>query len=1137
MKKSLPLIGSLIAGILVLVFFINLGFKDKAVIRSTSDRTSRIQYALVNEDKGANFEDSWYALGTDFVTLINKDTTNQWEVTTRSAAISGVRNGQFDAFIIIPQDFSERLLALQTATPEKALIEYQVRDGQNEITNQAIQGKVNDILKDFNQRIIQMYFSSVIETLVEAQQNVNQIAGTQIDYQTKLENSIYTPFKEVPINFTSVLDTTSILDEDHKAFAIEQEAFVTSVQSLLDSNNSSLEMSGETIEGVKTSVGNYTEEANEKIEQSVDQFNQQFELQKEQLTEQWQKSTDDYRSQFEQLNATITNQFGDFYTVNEQKNSGVLANFLTEIKAFQDTQSTEIAELSTEIGNLQNQVKQLDELKKELALTYYNDENATPETATDEGTKQAIINLMTKESDDQSKLGEEYREVLEENLEKVPYDSLESLLDALVAEDVIDGNAAAVFYDELNIVKKYADDFEKPIGTSAQFAYLESPLTHDEIIDVPLQHVTFTINTDEDTTIVLQEDEEDRGTVAFDLDERVLRNMVDYLNRQLSAYNYQTSITGVTDTSFVISKPTEIVSEVDEGTTDDDKPVDDEENKETPKEPLLPDTISLTADLPVIWYLTETQQETSFNEIHYSWMVNGISQNTNQYAVYLPLYQPLLNDLPELLKQFQMLDITAQQIVTLFGNPNQSLSIQTYASMLEMPENKGKTIADLAEEQSIYRKYDNISNAEKQELVTDRLFEEYKKTGNKLYEDTEKQIADLQQVIGTENDQNTGGSTSTLYGALNMMTAPDQLLQEVQKLNGWFTQAQLQVNSAYESWGEADKIGPESIINENNPHPEPNDNQALSSEADSLVEMVQTLIQTSKETSAAMVDSAARVRDVAPAIEEIKESTTRVQDNANDILTELSLSIDESKKTVEETEGYAKTFDQVLANTKNGGTDNPQVFDFLSNPVQGNGVFGQTRQVSLVPYYATLIGAFLVLAIGIALQEFMRKRIITEDDVLADPTRIWQNVPNTLLVISVTALISMLYAGTLTVSSGVTHAVPWFVFAFLVFGSNFLLSVGLLRQFKKITIYVWAMILGLFFMLSPLLGIATKTGSLSNILYRISPLQNIQNGFTTLINGGKLSWVTYLMLVGLIFLGIIVNLLARPDNRTRSEKW
>lgn len=275
-KKGIPFALAIGATFLLLLFFIHLGFKDENVTRSSKDQTTKMQYALVNEDKGASFEGKRYALGSDFVTLINKDTANRWETTTRNIATSGVENGQFDAQIIIPQDFSEKLLSLQAVSPEQASVEYQVRDGQNELTNQAIQDKVNTILKDFNQRVIQMYFSSIVGNLVIAQQNVNQITDTQLLYQNQLEETIQQPFKEIPMNYTTVLSTASILDEDNKLFTTEQEAFVKSVQTLLESNNQSLESTSKATEDTKKSVGEYSKEANEKIKKSIAQFNEQF---------------------------------------------------------------------------------------------------------------------------------------------------------------------------------------------------------------------------------------------------------------------------------------------------------------------------------------------------------------------------------------------------------------------------------------------------------------------------------------------------------------------------------------------------------------------------------------------------------------------------------------------------------------------------------------------------------------------------------------------------------------------------------------------------------------------------------------------------------------------------------------------
>ncbi len=257
----------LISYVLLSQFLTHISLKNENIVKISNDETIKMEYALVNEDLGADFDGKRYSLGSDFVTLINQDSQNRWETTSRNIADAGIESGQFDAKIVIPQNFSENILSLQSVSPEKATIEYQVRDGQNAMSNQQIQEQVHLILRDLNQRVVQMYFSSVISNLSEAQFNVTGIIEEDTEYQTNLQTKIQTPFKELPGNFTSVLDTTSILSEENKIFDIEQKAFVSAVSDLMESNNSELESQIQTSKGVSESVGNYTEEANKKIEE------------------------------------------------------------------------------------------------------------------------------------------------------------------------------------------------------------------------------------------------------------------------------------------------------------------------------------------------------------------------------------------------------------------------------------------------------------------------------------------------------------------------------------------------------------------------------------------------------------------------------------------------------------------------------------------------------------------------------------------------------------------------------------------------------------------------------------------------------------------------------------------------------
>lgn len=637
LKQKQPFILAIIASLSLLLFFAYIGFKEKSIITSTASPTTKMQYVLVNEDRGADFEGQQYLLGTDFVTLINKDTANRWETTTRNIATAGLENGQFDAKIIIPQDFSEKLLSLQSINPEKAIIEYQVRDGQNEITNQMIEEQVNQILTNFNQRVVQMYFSSIVGNLSEAQQNVNKMTNTHSNYQQNLENSIYQPFQNISDNYASVLDSTSILDTTNSAFKAQQQAFVDSVQSLLERNNTSLEETHKETENVQETIVDYTKETNEKITGAIDQFNQQVILQKNQLTTQWENATTDYRNQYDLFNDAILAQFSNFYTPNEQNSFGIYWDFLAQATAFQTNQQTRIEEIQQQITELESQVEQLERLKGQIANAYYNDPTSTPATATEVQVKNAIIKLMTNQRNE-PKLDGAYQSVIEEILPRISVDSLALLLAELQNQAVISQDQAAIFNDELAIVTRYAHDFDRPIGSEASFAYLEPKAQHDAMISLPTTNQQMSIELNQDTFLSIQAEEEQQGMLFFDPTYDFIE-METQLNQLLAPYNYETAIRVDTNHSFTIVQPWTIEPE--------------EETEETYQRieyPSLSDKLNFEVSIPLKWQLTPEQQTTSYNQVFYTWMINEREQPMSEFSVYLPMDQPLIDDVPQILE-------------------------------------------------------------------------------------------------------------------------------------------------------------------------------------------------------------------------------------------------------------------------------------------------------------------------------------------------------------------------------------------------------------------------------------------------------------------------------------------------------
>lgn len=1108
---------SILAGsILFLSVFSYIGFKNDNVQQTSNEKVTKIQYVLVNEDKGALFEDRKYSLGTDFVTLINQDTTNRWVTTTRDVASRGVEEGQFDALIIIPQNFSERLLSLQSINPEKALIEYQVREGQNEITNQAIQVQVNDILKDFNQRAVKMYFSSIVGNLTEAQQNVNQIVGLETNHKNQLETKIYLPFKEVPENFLNVIDITSILEEDNKVFTSEQEAFIQAVVQLMEINNTGFENNSKSTEEVQKSVNDYADEANEKLATSIKLFDEQFEMQKTQLESQWQNDLEEYKAQYDAHDTQIKEQLGVFFTSGseESESTGVYANFLTNAYAFQGTQSNRIEELRSEIADLEIQVIELTNLKGDISEKYYNDRSVNPEEATEDQVKLAISKLLSP-TEIKSEIGEDgqYSDAVNDELTKIQNFALPSatdfpiLINTLLNKEILTQATSEELKASYNVVTQYDPTLT---GNGNQFNLLSTdPKENLSSLFTVTNTVGVNLNpgTSQNLDFSHTFDSGSSGTIELvnldliraDLEEEIITNLSN------SDYTATVTMNGTQLKIAIIPK---------------------DEEASTP--PIAPSTtqISYTFDSQIKWTYSNDYSNNEYFQCNYSWSLDN-TKTSGRLGAYVDKDQPLKQDLLDLFSLFTTLTSAAEKLTTIYADPT-NLNVINFSQYIS--SNPEKPFSELATSDSVYWLYNNVTDSKKIAQISDTLYEKYKENGDTLFYDIEEQINKLKATIGASDDKNED-ETLTLYGTLNLMTVPDMMLQEAILLKDWFDQANQEIDETYKSWRETDKFAPVSIITDDTLHPERNETTVINTETENLVKNIQTLASSSIETVKTTEETAAKVKDVAPTIQVLRESTDKVKTDTDDILTNLDKTVTEVYEQTTDNTKYAETFDKVLANTKNGGSDNTAVFNFLSNPIEEKGDFGKTRHNSLIPYYATIIAAFIIILVATAMQKYMERRKVSETDLLINPSRAWYNTSNVIVIVISSFALSIVFAVNLSLAVGMNARIAWFSYGFLVLLAGLLLLIGCMRQFRIPTLFLSGAMLGLFFMLSPLLGVTIQSGTFTNLLYRVSPLQNIQNGFTALLNGGSIGWASYLALGALAIGGILLNFLVKPEDR------
>ena len=201
MKKNriFKYIGSslLALGLLALIIFLNLSVQKNTTIsnenNAKANQQTKLNVAIVNEDKPVYVDTKEYNLGASYVKNIERDNSQNWSVVPRGAADSGLESGKYQLVLTIPSDFSEKILDINSINVDKTTINYKVNaQGNLQVENDANK-LAKDIVSDLNGQLVDMYMASILNNLYTAQKNVqasSQIQATNIgNYRTNLYNT------------------------------------------------------------------------------------------------------------------------------------------------------------------------------------------------------------------------------------------------------------------------------------------------------------------------------------------------------------------------------------------------------------------------------------------------------------------------------------------------------------------------------------------------------------------------------------------------------------------------------------------------------------------------------------------------------------------------------------------------------------------------------------------------------------------------------------------------------------------------------------------------------------------------------------------------------------------------------------
>ncbi len=293
MKKNriYKYVGSSLLALLLLLMMVllNLSVQKNTTINNENNakvnQQTKLNVAIVNEDKSVYVDTKEYNLGASYVKNIERDNSQNWSVVPRGAADTGLESGKYQLVLTIPSDFSEKILDINSINVDKTTINYKVNaQGNLQVENDANK-LAKDIVADLNGQLVDMYMASILSNLYTAQKNVqasSQIQATNIgNYRTNLYGTAINSKNIFPTLYSmssSSVDANGVLKTGLESYL---QSFNRFDESQVKYNNTFRELSN----NKEQAKQNYADVIEKLISKSRDEVKEQVDSYKQELME------------------------------------------------------------------------------------------------------------------------------------------------------------------------------------------------------------------------------------------------------------------------------------------------------------------------------------------------------------------------------------------------------------------------------------------------------------------------------------------------------------------------------------------------------------------------------------------------------------------------------------------------------------------------------------------------------------------------------------------------------------------------------------------------------------------------------------------------------------------------------------
>ncbi len=292
------------------------------------ESTGGIQVGVVNEDKGGSFNGEEFNAGEQIIDSMKENDALGWNFISKEEAEEGLENGKYYATLLIPEDFTEKLLSITTDNIEKPKIIYSANQKLNGVAAIITNTGASTIKTQVGNKVVEtvdgIIFKIVNNIGTEAENSKEKIRKF-VDILYKVDDSM----PELVQLLDKVDDGSSKIDE-----VIEKSnEIIPELESTLNECNNILNKGNEYLSQIQKGVESITPSIEQGLAFSVnilDSANNLLEpINSEETSENIKNVLADSKERLEKVNTSLVSLNSLLKSINNVVNNEKISSVIT----------------------------------------------------------------------------------------------------------------------------------------------------------------------------------------------------------------------------------------------------------------------------------------------------------------------------------------------------------------------------------------------------------------------------------------------------------------------------------------------------------------------------------------------------------------------------------------------------------------------------------------------------------------------------------------------------------------------------------------------------------------------------------------------------------------------------------------